>query len=255
MLLTYLRDLQIPAEWKRAFKIMIKVIIFDVDGVLNTNSTAGYYACFDEALKEMGVTRSHQEQRRRIGITWGSVGKVHLAGLLKEELDNLSTGQDREAMLEKADLIYEKHLFGNTFASHLREIEGGAEALTQLRESYILALATGMHPRLLSIMLHAFNIPMGIFRRIESSYLLEDNQAKPSPYMLERIMEVVGSDPDETIKVGDALPDILSARKASVEPILVLSGHLNKEQGQNLGIKHIIPDITQLEPLLAGMKK
>ena len=55
--------------------------------------------------------------------------------------------------------------------------------------------------------------------------------------------------------VGDAENDVLMAKGADVTPIVVLTGHLTKEQAENLGVKFIIPDITRLEDVLEVISK
>jgi phosphoglycolate phosphatase-like HAD superfamily hydrolase len=40
------------------------------------------------------------------------------------------------------------------------------------------------------------------------------------------------------------------AYNAQVTPIVVLTGHLNKEAAEKLEAKYIIPDVTQLESIL-----
>lgn len=40
------------------------------------------------------------------------------------------------------------------------------------------------------------------------------------------------------------------AWNAGIEPIAVLTGHLNREEAEKLGVKHIIENVTLLEPEL-----
>ena len=43
------------------------------------------------------------------------------------------------------------------------------------------------------------------------------------------------------------------ARNAKVEPIAVLSGHLNREEAIDLGVKYIIKDVTYIEDVLKNL--
>jgi len=50
--------------------------------------------------------------------------------------------------------------------------------------------------------------------------------------------------------VGDAENDVQMARNAGIEPIVVLTGHLNKDKAESLGVENILPDITHLSNIL-----
>ncbi|MBU4245864.1 MAG: HAD hydrolase-like protein, partial [Nanoarchaeota archaeon] len=53
--------------------------------------------------------------------------------------------------------------------------------------------------------------------------------------------------------VGDAKNDVLMARNARIEPIVVLTGHLSKSEAEVLKVKHIIPDVTEIEEVLESI--
>ena len=68
--------------------------------------------------------------------------------------------------------------------------------------------------------------------------------------MLEKIMEAQDVLPSETVMVGDAENDVLMARSAGVEPVVVLTGHLNRSQAEELGVKYIIDNVSLLQSVL-----
>jgi phosphoglycolate phosphatase-like HAD superfamily hydrolase len=43
------------------------------------------------------------------------------------------------------------------------------------------------------------------------------------------------------------------AYNAHVTPIVVLSGHLNKQEAEELEVKYIIPDVTHLDKILGKL--
>lgn len=47
--------------------------------------------------------------------------------------------------------------------------------------------------------------------------------------------------------MGDAASDMQMARNAGVTPVAVLTGHLSRQQAEELGVKHIIENVTLLE--------
>ena len=54
----------------------------------------------------------------------------------------------------------------------------------------------------------------------------------------------------ETIFAGDAKNDVLMAQNTHVTPVAVLTGHLDKRQAEELGVKYIMKDITQIVKIL-----
>jgi phosphoglycolate phosphatase len=224
---------------------MIKLIIFDWDDVFTQGSIAGYYKCYHEALKGVGITLSPEEEDKRIKARWGSGHKTQLEELLKEHLE----------LVPRAVSIYRENLFGDTFVDCLTILPGSQEFLSDLAKRYKLAIATGAHPKILKErLLPKFNIP-DVFTEIITIYDLDDPvHAKPHPFMANKIMKNLGLSPAETVLVGDAETDMEMARNAKVEPIAVLTGHLNRQQAEKLGIKHIIDNVTLVEAELERIK-
>lgn len=221
---------------------MIKLIIFDWDDVFTLGSTEGYYKCYHEALKSVGVSLTSDEEKKRIAKKWGSTQEEELAELL----------QEYPKLLPQAVKAYESHLHGNTFTDCLSIVPDSQKLLQQLSKEYCLAIATGLHPQLLQTrIMPEFKIPP-VFSQIESVYDLGNpKHAKPHPHMLQKIMANQGVSPKNTIMVGDAGNDVRMARAAGIEPVVVLTGHLSRKQAEDLNVQHIIDNVTQLEKVLA----
>ena len=74
---------------------------------------------------------------------------------------------------------------------------------------------------------------------------------KPHPYMLEVIMKKKQKvKPSETIFVGDALTDVQTAINANVTPVVVLTGHLLRDEAEKLNTKWILQNVTHLPKIL-----
>ncbi|HMH70353.1 MAG TPA: HAD-IA family hydrolase [Candidatus Saccharimonadales bacterium] len=221
---------------------MIKLIIFDWDDVFTLGSTKGYYKCYHEALAGVGVQLEPEEENKRIRAKWGSGHAAQLQDLLREH----------PQLVEKAIALYEEHFFGNTFVDCLEVVPGSQQLVANLSKSYTLAVATGGHPRVLKDrLLSKFNFP-DVFAQILTIYDIDDiAHAKPHPHMVQAILKTQNILPSEAIVVGDAENDVLMARAAGVEPVVVLTGHLNRQQAEVLGVKHIIDDVTQLESVIS----
>lgn len=220
---------------------MVKLIIFDWDDVFTLGSKEGYYACYDKALEAVGVSLPPEEKHKRILSKWGKSFRAELEELLKEHPD----------FVDKAVEVYNKAYWGYTFVEKLHVLPGTIELVNRLSKKYILAIATGnRHEMLEEHIFPRFNFP-DVFSQIVSSHDLEDQEyAKPHPHMLEIIMKKQSVRPEETIFVGDAGNDVQMAINAHVKPVVVLTGHLTKEEAEKMGVKDIIPDVTHLEEIL-----
>jgi phosphoglycolate phosphatase-like HAD superfamily hydrolase len=218
-----------------------KLIIFDWDDVFTLGSTAGYHRCYHKALLGVGVKLSPEEEKARIAKRWGSSHREELNELLKEH----------PKLLDKACEIYERHLLGDTFVNELSLVEGVNNMLTDLEKNYSLAIASGVNSKLLKErIMPYFEVPQ-VFDHIVTAYDLPDPKlSKPNPYMIDQILRNLSFRPQEAVLVGDAENDILMAKAANVEPIAVLTGHLDQKQAEKLGVKYIIKDVTRITEIL-----
>ncbi len=224
---------------------MIELIIFDWDDVFTLGSTNGYKKCYHEAAVGVGMHLSPAEEASRINAKWGASHYDELAELVK----------DQPELLDKAIVIYENSLFGNTFVDCLSIVPGSVDLLRKLTKNYKLALATGVHPKLLrERIMPKFGINPDWFQQIVTAYDLDDpSHAKPHPYSVRRILKTQNVAAENTILVGDASQDVLMAQKANVEPIVVLTGHLNLQEAKTFNVSHIIPNDSQLDKILHRM--
>ena len=223
---------------------MIKLIIFDWDDVFTLGSKEGYFKCYHETLIALGVHLEPEEEKKRILAKWS---KPH-----REELRELLKGKPE--FLDRACKIYEEKLFGDTFVNSLSTIKGTVELLQRLSKKYLLCVATGLHPKILKErVMPKFSIPQ-VFSQVISTYDIDDvEKHKPHPFMIEEILREQKANPDEAIMVGDAKGDVLMAKAAGVTPVVVLTGHLSREEAEKLKVDYIIEDVTKLEAILAKL--
>jgi phosphoglycolate phosphatase-like HAD superfamily hydrolase len=220
---------------------MIKLIIFDWDDVFTLGSKEGYIKCLHDTLVELGVHLDPEEEHRRILATWSQPHEKEFENLLRE----------KHELVKRACEIYEEKFFGGTFVGALTYVDGANDLLRSLQDRYILAVATGAHPKVLKEeVMPKFQVP-DVFAQIISGYEIDDTEKqKPHPHMLQTIMKDQGCSTEETIFVGDAKSDVQMARNAGVEPIVVLTGHLTKAQAEELHVRHVIEDVTELNDVL-----
>ncbi|HWY79630.1 MAG TPA: HAD family hydrolase [Candidatus Sulfotelmatobacter sp.] len=219
---------------------MIKLIIFDFDGVIITGSNDGYFTCYHKALEDVDVYLEPTEERKRILDWWGKGHKKQLELLLQEHPDKLL----------EAIVAYEKCYFSPFFHEKIKLVKDADIVLKRLSETKTLAIASGMVRNTMDELIKKYNIPY--FKRILTfEDAKKEEHKKPSPYMLFQLMEEFNVAKNETVYIGDAKNDVIMAKAAGIIPIVVLTGHLMKNEAEKLGVKHIIPDITHLEEILA----
>lgn len=218
---------------------MIKLIIFDFDGVIITGSNEGYFTCYHKALESVHVPLEPKDEKKRILDYWGKGHKKQLELLLREHPDKL----------QDAIVAYEKYYFSPIFHEKIKIVEGADVTLRDLSQTRPLAIVSGMMRNTLNDFIEKFHI--SYFKKIMTfEDATKEEQKKPSPYMLLELIKQFGVTKDETVYIGDAENDVIMAKKAGITPIVVLTGHLTKEEAEKLGVKHIIPDITHLGAVL-----
>lgn len=225
---------------------MIKLIVFDWDDVFTVGAKEGYFKCYHQAMMGVGIKLDLKEEKKRIMAKWGQPYREEIKELLKENLD----------LVDEACRIFEREYWGNTFVDSLTLVKRVGKTLPKLKEKYVLAVATGNHHEMLkNRIIPSFNIP-NVFSQIISVHQLDDpTKGKPHPHMLEVLMKNNKVQPNETVFLGDAENDVLMARNADVEPIVVLTGLLNKNQAKKLGVKYIIDNVTQIEKVINLINK
>lgn len=221
---------------------MIKLIIFDWDDVIVLGSKTGYYKCYRETLKKLGITMPEKEMDVRIKRKWGQPFKEELKELLEEH----------PSLVDEAVRIFRDEKFnGVTFIDELFEINGVNELLLRLSKKYKLAVATGNQREMLfGKIMPKFSIPDVFCQIVTAHDDIPPEKTKPHPYMLQLILNEQKIKSSEAIYVGDAKNDVVMARNAGVEPVLVLTGHLSKTEAESLGVKYILPDVTKIESIL-----
>jgi HAD superfamily hydrolase (TIGR01509 family) len=190
------------------------------------------------------MSLAREKEEMVIHELWGRPHREVLVALLGE----------RGGVLEEAVRLYNEHLLGGTFLNCLRLVPGSIEVLNQLKDDYILTIASAGNPEVLKekVIPH-FGIP-DVFRQILTSRELSDpTRGKPHADLALEIMQAQGVEPGETLVVGDGASDVLMAQSAGVLPVVVLTGQLTKEKAQELGVECIIPDIAELPTILQGL--
>lgn len=219
---------------------MIKLIIFDFDGVIISGSNDVYLSCYHKALESVGIVLDPKEEKERIMEKWGKGYKIQLEYLLKEH----------PYLIKSAINSYKKCYDSLFFTDNIKIIEGALDSLKKLSKKYKLAIASGMKRKSLEHYLAKFNLTDYFEHVISSEDIKNPEDKKPAPFMLNFLLKKFGIDKKCAVYVGDGTSDIKMARTAEIEPIIVLTGHLSKKEAKELGVEKIIPDINYLEKVL-----
>ncbi len=174
----------------------LKLIVFDWDGTL-MDSEAAIVAAISQSYRDEGmVAPAYQAVRATIGLS------------LLEAIQRLSPDLDH-AVCEKLVSGYRRNYTARLKLPAL--FPAVRETLTELRETgYQMAVATGKSQ-------------MGLKRAIDGTGLQEYFvttrtadicEPKPSPMMLQEIMDELDLGPDEAIMIGDTEYDLAMAKAA-----------------------------------------
>ncbi len=190
----------------------IKVVAFDCDGVLLDSKRANI-SYYNYILSHLGLPPLAPEQE----------DYVHMLSVY-ESLKFLIKDPEK---LKKA-IEFAKTIDFRIFNNYLKPEPGVRECLSKLKPHYFLALATNRtastHEVLRYFDLHSF------FDVVVCA--LDVPEPKPSPKMMEKILDHLKAKPEEVVYIGDSIIDALFAKSSGVFFI----AYKNKELEANLHI-------------------
>lgn len=206
--------------------------IFDLDGTL-VDSVYQHVFAWHTALDRFGYRLPMWRLHRKIGMS-GSL----LMGALSLELDE-KLDEERAKELQAAH--------GVEFAKLLETIRpfaGANELLRRLHESGVhYAIASTGRREDVQPLLDMLELPRGI-----PVLTKEDaDKPKPSPALFLAAARKLGSSAEETMVVGDAVWDMLAARRANFLGIGLLCGGYAENEMLSAGAFRVYADPAQLQ--------
>jgi 4-nitrophenyl phosphatase len=224
-----------------------------------TNNSTQTRADYVAVLGKMGIPcekadifSSSYAAALHLGCKNGQTALVVGEGGLAKELRAAGLKVIRRAREGKADFVVvgmDRRLTYNKIADAQCAIMGGAKFIATNRDP-VYPVEHGL-------------IPGGgtIVAAIETASLTEPLViGKPSPFMLKLLLKRAGLKPNQALMVGDRMDtDILSAKRAGVNSVLVLTGVTCREEaGRAKGMLRphwVIDSIADLPDLLSRGKK
>jgi HAD superfamily hydrolase (TIGR01549 family) len=213
----------------------MRALIFDLDGTLVDTVYAHVFA-WQLALAEAGMPIDGWRIHRRIGMSGGLFTRA-----VAREVGHPLTG-------EQTRFLQDRH--GELFRGLLperRPLPGAVELLRHLREAGVPhGIATsGRHPEI-DASLAALQVPGGtvVVDRAEVAH------AKPAPDLFLACQERLGVSAEECYVVGDAVWDLLAARRARMLAVGLLTGGYGEDELLAAGAYQVYRDAAELDTAL-----
>lgn len=130
-------------------------------------------------------------------------------------------------------------------------LEGIEDMFASLREAGVkVALTTGFSREIVDLILGSMGWRVG--ETIDASAAGDEVEAgRPEPFLIQKVMAELGvDDTAQVISLGDTASDVISAKRAGVTSVGVLTGHLNEEDFTGLGADHVLDSAAQVSTLL-----
>ena len=209
----------------------MRALIFDLDGTLVDTVYAHVFA-WQRALAGAGMAIDGWRVHRRIGMSGGLFTRA-----VGRELG-------REVSRDEAKLLQRRH--GEIFAEVLparRPLRGAVELLRYLRAAGIaFGIATsGQRPEI-DASLEALGLG-GDTAVIERGSVA---RAKPEPDAFLACQQKMGVRPEDCYVVGDAVWDLLGARRAGMLSVGLLSGGYGADELSRAGAFRVYADPLEL---------
>jgi len=213
----------------------MSALIFDLDGTLVDTVYAHVFA-WQRALAEKGLPVDGWRIHRRIGMSGGLFTRA-----VARELGRELTAEEAEALQRRHGELFRE------FLPERRALPGAVELLRALREAKVpYAIATsGRHPEI-DRSLEVLGVgPETIV--VDRGDVL---RAKPAPDLFLNAQQRLNVPVDECYIVGDAVWDLLAARRARMLSIGLLSGGYGEDELTRAGAFRVYRDPAELHESL-----
>jgi HAD superfamily hydrolase (TIGR01509 family) len=210
-------------------------LLFDLDGTL-VDSVYQHVTAWQEALSELGIALSVWRIHRRIGMSGG----LFTRGVAREV--------GRELSADEIEDIQRRH--GAIFRELLpdrRPLPGARELLEDLRRRGILhGIATSGRRPEIDLSLEALGVG-GETVVIDRGGVA---RAKPEPDLFLACQAALGVRAEDCYVVGDAVWDLLAARRAGMLSVGLLSGGYGEDELTSAGAFRVYRDAAELRSSL-----
>jgi HAD superfamily hydrolase (TIGR01509 family) len=206
-------------------------LIFDLDGTL-VDTVYGHVFAWQRALAESGMPIDGWRIHRRVGMSGGLFTRA-----VARELGRDLTDEEAEEL---------QHRHGELFRELLperRALPGARDLLADLRARGIThGIATSGRRPEIDASLEALGVP-------DSMVVVERGdvaRAKPDPGLFVECARRLETDPGDCYVIGDAVWDLLAARRAGMLSVGLLSGGYGGDELERAGAYRVYRDAAEL---------
>jgi HAD superfamily hydrolase (TIGR01509 family) len=212
-------------------------LIFDLDGTL-VDTVYAHVFSWQKALLESGMAIDGWRIHRRIGMSGGLFTRA-----VGRELGHELSDAEASRLQDIHDRLFHELLPPD----ERRPLPGAIEILAELRERNVThGIATSGRRPGIDASLDALGIPEGtvVVERGDVA------RAKPEPDLFNECARRLGVSADECYVIGDAVWDLLAARRARMLSIGLLSGGYGADELQLAGAYRVYRDAAELQSSL-----
>jgi HAD superfamily hydrolase (TIGR01509 family) len=209
----------------------MRAVIFDLDGTL-VDTVYGHTLAWQRVLAEAGMPLEAWKVHRLIGMSGGLLAQA--AG---HEIGRPLSERRVEQLQKRHGIVYKKLM------PERRPLPGAIELLRYLRKEKIKhGVATSGRRKDAKASLDALELPanMVVVDRDDVE------RAKPEPDLFLACQDRLGVTPEECYVVGDAVWDLLAARRAAMLGIGLLSGGYGQEELYQAGAYRVYSNPAEL---------
>jgi HAD superfamily hydrolase (TIGR01549 family) len=205
----------------------MRALIFDLDGTLIDTVYAHVFS-WQRALSEAGMPIAGWRVHRRIGMSGGLFTRA-----VARELGREITGTEADALQQRHGELFMELL------SERQPLPGAVELIKFLREQRVtFGIATsGRRPEI--------NASLDVLGIGAETVVIERGdvlRAKPEPDLFLACQERLGVRVEDCYVVGDAVWDLLAARRARMLSIGLLSGGYGEDELSRAGAFRVYED-------------
>lgn len=213
----------------------MRALIFDLDGTLIDTVYAHVFA-WQRALAEAGMPVDGWRIHRRIGMSGGLFTRA-----VAREIGRPLNADETETILARHGRLFRDLL------PERRPLPGAVELLADLRAAGVVhGIATSGRRPEIDASLEALGVG-------DETVVVERGdvlRAKPEPDLFLACSERVGVGADECYVVGDAIWDLLAARRARMLSVGLLSGGYGEDELNRAGAFRVYRDAEELRQSL-----
>ena len=229
---------------KKGFGLRGKeLIIFDLDGTL-IDSAPDLASAVNKMLESLGRDGFDES------VVRGWVGNGARV-LVKRALTGGKDGVAVDEKLYDCALEVFMKLYSEKLCEKTSLYEGVKETLSELKNSYTLAIATNKPSAFVAPILEKLDIAHLFSMSVGGDDL---PKKKPHPMQLEYVCERLGIPKERSLMVGDSKNDILAAIAAGIQSIGVSYGYNYSEDIKKSGPDFVVDRFVDILEVLDGLR-